>query len=125
MASVDIMPRGQKITSDLHIQNFKTLADTCYETSTSHIAEITHQQDTAGPHTILKTKAVIIKFTTAVVPHPPYSPYHAPTHFHLFGALNEAINGKRFGSDGVTGEVAAYKNSNWHIKGTYAVVPHW
>ena len=36
VASVDIMPRGQTITSDLHIQTLKTLADACYETSTSY-----------------------------------------------------------------------------------------
>lgn len=36
VASVDIMPRGQTITSDLHIQTLKTLVDACYETLTSH-----------------------------------------------------------------------------------------
>jgi hypothetical protein len=55
VASVDIMPRGQTITSDLHIQTLKTLADACYETLTpqTHVAEISYQQDNAGPHTIL------------------------------------------------------------------------
>jgi hypothetical protein len=85
-----------------------------------HVTEIPYQQDNAGPHTILKTKAAIIKLTRVVFPLPPYNPYHAPTHFHLFGALKEAIHGKSFGGDEVTEE-----NSNWYKKGTYAVVPRW
>jgi hypothetical protein len=40
--------------------------------------------------------------------HPPYSPVLAPSDFHLFGALKDAISGKVFGSDDeVTEEVAA------------------
>jgi len=73
----------------------------------------------------LKTKAVITKFTRAVFPHPPYSPYHAPKHFYLFRALNEAINGKSFGGDEVNEEATENKNTNWYKNGTYAVVPRW
>jgi hypothetical protein len=75
-----------------------------------YIAEIPHQQENAGPHTILKTKAVITKFTRALHPHPPYGPHHAPTHFHLSGALKEAIHGKSFGGGEVTEAVAARTN---------------
>lgn len=118
VGSVDIMPRGQTITSDLHIQTLKTLADACYrDFDLTHVAVTPQQQDKAEPHRILKTKAVITKFTRAVLPHPPYSPYHAPTHFHLFGALKEAIHGKSFGGDEVTEEVVASTKFQVVLKG--------
>jgi len=43
----------------------------------------------------------------------------------LFGALKEAIHGKRFGGDEVTEEVAASTKFKLVRKGTYAVVPLW
>jgi hypothetical protein len=49
---------------------------------------------------------------------PTTQPRYFPRDFHLFGALKDAINGKKFGSDdGVIEEVKKWlrvQNSNWH-----------
>jgi histone-lysine N-methyltransferase SETMAR len=55
----------------------------------------------------MKTQEVVTQFGWTVFPHPPYSPDLAPSDLHLFGALKDAIRGKRFGSDEVIEEVAA------------------
>ena len=34
-----------------------------------------------------------------VLPHPPYSPDLAPSHFHLFGPLKESLRGRKFNLD--------------------------
>jgi histone-lysine N-methyltransferase SETMAR len=41
-------------------------------------------------------------------PHPPYRPDLAPSDFHLFGALKDAIRGKRFGSDDEVSEEVTF-----------------
>jgi len=37
--------------------------------------------------------------TWTVLPHSPYNPHPAASNFQLFGALKDAINGERLGSD--------------------------
>jgi histone-lysine N-methyltransferase SETMAR len=49
--------------------------------------------------------------------HPPYSPDLAPSDFHLFRALKDAIHGKRFGSDDKVTEVAVCINFKLAEKG--------
>jgi hypothetical protein len=56
----------------------------------------------------LKAQEAITNLGWTVLPHTPYSPDLAPSDFHLFEALKDAIHGKRFGSDDeVIEEVAA------------------
>ena len=51
-------------------------------------------------------------------PHTLYIPYPAPSVFHLFGALTDAIRGKSFGiEDDVNEKVTKWlrlQKSNWH-----------
>jgi histone-lysine N-methyltransferase SETMAR len=61
--------------------------------------EILLQHDNARPHTSLKTWEAITKFGWTVLHHPPYSPNLAPSDFHIFGALKDAIHGMKFESD--------------------------
>jgi histone-lysine N-methyltransferase SETMAR len=52
--------------------------------------------DNARPHTTLHTRKEIAKTGWTVLPHPPYSPNLAPSDFHLFGPLKDALRGRRF-----------------------------
>lgn len=54
------------------------------------------QHDNTQPHTASSTVQTIqdIKFECLI--HPPYSPDLAPSNFHVFGALKEAMGGKHF-----------------------------
>lgn len=55
--------------------------------------------DNARPHTAAHTAETLQKLNFEVLDHPPYSPDLAPSDFHLFGPLKEAIRGRRFSSD--------------------------
>jgi hypothetical protein len=46
-------------------------------------------QDNARPHTAALMMATPLKLKWDVLPHPPYSPYLAPSDHHLFGPMKE------------------------------------
>ena len=51
-------------------------------------------------HILLRTFAEALwKLKFEVMAHPPYSPDLAPSDYHLFGLLKEALSGRRFTSD--------------------------
>lgn len=55
--------------------------------------------DNARPHTAQLTQETIHKMGWEILHHPPYSPDLAPSDFHLFGPLKEALRGKKFGNN--------------------------
>ena len=55
--------------------------------------------DNAHPHTVAHTDEMLQKLKFEVVAHPPYSPDLAPSDYHLFGPLKEALRGRRFTLD--------------------------
>ena len=57
------------------------------------------QHDNARPHTACSTVATIQDLYFECLPHPPYSPDLAPSDFHVFGPLKEAMGSKSFSSD--------------------------
>jgi histone-lysine N-methyltransferase SETMAR len=57
------------------------------------------QHDNARPHTACATVATITDLHSDTLPHPPYSPDLAPSDYHMFGPLKEAMGGKKFRSD--------------------------
>jgi len=83
----------------------------------------------ARPQTCLKTQEAVSKLRWTVLHPTPYTPDLAPSDFHLFGALKDAICLKRFGSDDNITEVVKMwlwvHNSNWHKKGTDTIVSCW
>jgi len=57
------------------------------------------QHDNARPHTARSTVATIQDLSFECLPHPRYSPDLAPSDFHVFEPLKEAMGGKSFMSD--------------------------
>jgi histone-lysine N-methyltransferase SETMAR len=57
------------------------------------------QHDNACPHTSLRTQEHITKMAWMVLPHPPYSTDLAPSDFHFFGSLEDALHGTHFEDD--------------------------
>jgi transposase len=55
--------------------------------------------DSARPHTSLHTIEAITELQWTVLPHPPYSPDLAPSDYHLFSPLKDAISEKKFEDD--------------------------
>ena len=52
------------------------------------------QHDNARPHTACTTVATITDLHFECLPHPPFSPDLAPSDFHMFGPLREAMGGR-------------------------------
>ena len=50
--------------------------------------------DDARPHTSLRTRQELTNLQLTVLPHPPYSTDLAPSDFHLFGPMKDALLGK-------------------------------
>jgi histone-lysine N-methyltransferase SETMAR len=55
--------------------------------------------DNARLHTAAHTVETLQKLKFEVLAHPLYSPDLAPSDYHLFGPLEEALRGRRFTSD--------------------------
>ena len=55
--------------------------------------------DNARPHTAIHTLQTLVKLGFTVLEHPAYSPDLAPSDYHLFGPLKQALRGRRFTSD--------------------------
>ena len=59
---------------------------------------IIFHQDNTRLHVSLMTRQNLLQLGWEVLIHPPYSPDIAPSHFHLFGSLQNSLNGKNFNS---------------------------
>jgi len=86
-------------------------------------------QHSACPHTSLRTQEAIAKFGWTVLPHPSYSPDLAPSDFHLFGRLKDALRGTRFEDDeSVIRAVRTWlheQETSWYREGMHAQVSCW
>jgi hypothetical protein len=61
--------------------------------------EILLLHDNARPHIASHTLETLKKLKWEAMEHPAYSPDLAPSDFHLFGPLKEALRGRRFSGD--------------------------
>jgi hypothetical protein len=55
--------------------------------------------DDVRPHTANHTVETVNELRFEVMEHPPYSPNHAPSDFHMFGPIKESLRERRFSSD--------------------------
>ena len=55
--------------------------------------------DNARPHTAIHTLQTLVKLGFMVLEHPAYSPDIAPSDYHRFGPLKDALRVRRFTSD--------------------------
>ena len=64
-----------------------------------------------------------------MLPHPPYSPDLAPSDFHLFGPLKDAMRGTRFEDDeSVIRAVRTWpreQETSFYREGVHALVSGW
>jgi hypothetical protein len=62
-------------------------------------------------------------------PHPPYSPGLAPSDFHLFGPLKDAVHSTKFETDDdVIHAVRTWlckQDKAWYQQGVHTLVPYW
>jgi len=62
--------------------------------------------DNARPHTAAGTVETVQQLGFKLLQHPPYSPDLAPSDYHIFGPLKEAMRSRKFTSDEEVKEAA-------------------
>ena len=95
------MPRGNTVNSAAYADLLKNHLRPAINSKRRGLLStgVLLQHDNARPHTARWTVATIQGLSFECLPHPPYSPDLAPSDFHVFGPLKEAMGGKSFRSD--------------------------
>jgi hypothetical protein len=84
------------------------------------------QRDNARPHTARRTAKQIQDLKLEVLPHLPYSPDLAPSDFHLFWPLKDALRGRHFRSvKEAVHDWLAQQPKDFFSRGIYALVERW
>jgi len=83
----------------------------------------------ACPHASIRNRDSIAKFGCILLSHPPCNPDVAPSDFHLFGPLNDALRGTKFEDDeSVIRAVRTWlreQETSWYREGMHALVSRW
>ena len=98
----ELLKSGQTITGDLYrtqlIRLKRAIAEKRPEYATRHEG-IIFQHDNARPHVARPVKNYLQNNDWEVLAHPPYSPDLAPSDYHLFRSMQNALTGIRFTSE--------------------------
>ena len=127
---VDVMARGETVTSDVYIRTLQKLKQRYRQVRPNgRPGEMLIQQDNVCPHTRLRTQEAIAKFSWNVLTHPPHIPDVAPSDFHLFGPLKDALCGTKFEDDeNMIRAVRTWlreQETSWCREGMHALVSRW
>jgi histone-lysine N-methyltransferase SETMAR len=88
------------INSDVYVETLKKLKRRFRRVRPHKDAtKVLIYHDNVRPHTSLHTREAITKLQWTVLPHPPYSPDLAPSGYHIFSPLKDAIRRKKFEDD--------------------------
>jgi len=97
---VDFLPQGSTINAGVYCDTLKKLRRTIQNKRHGSISRgVVKIHDNARPHTAAATQNLITTFGWEQFDHPPYSPYLAPSNFHLFLNLKSFLAGWRFQDD--------------------------
>lgn len=127
---VDFLPKGETINSEAYIETLQKLRARIRRVRPNlEMNKVLLQHDNARPHTSIRTREAITSFGWTTLPHPPYSPDLAPSDYHLFGAMKEALRGEHYGND----EEVKSAVRNWLRKqppefyeaGIHALIRRW
>jgi transposase len=93
------------------------------------VIKVLLHHDNARPHTSLHTRGAITKLQWIVLSHPPYSPDLAPSDYHLFSPLKDAICRKKYVDDKeVISKVKRWlrhRPPEWYREGIQALTSWW
>ena len=98
----ELLKPGQTITGDFYRQQLirlkRAIAEKRPEYATRHESIIFHH-DNARPHVAVPVKNYLENSGWEVLAHPLYSPDLAPSDYHLFRSMQNALTGIRFTSE--------------------------
>ncbi|GFW47755.1 mariner Mos1 transposase [Trichonephila clavipes] len=126
----ELLPYGQTLNSDIYCQQLDRLKlanDQKRPESDRRGGEF--HQDNARPHSSRLTRQNLWELGWEVLMHPPYSPYLAPSDYHLFLALQNFLNGKKLGSredcENRLLEFLANKDQDFYERGIMKIPLKW
>ena len=97
----ELLKLGKAINGDRYRTQLiclkRAIAEKRPEYATRHEVIIFHH-DNARPHVAIPVKNYLENSGWEVLPHPPYSPDFAPSDYHLFWSMQNALTGIRFTS---------------------------
>ena len=125
------MPRGSTVTSATYSNLLKAnLKPAIHQKRRGFLTtgvRILH--DNAKPHTATATVSTIEELWFECIPHPPYSTNLAPSDFHAFSPLKDALSGIQFRDDdevpSVVHEWLCTCPKEFFSRGIYALVKRW
>ncbi|KAK6764340.1 hypothetical protein RB195_024604 [Necator americanus] len=91
----ELLDQVYTVIADVYIEQMKNLK-TILESAHQQQREVYFQYDNAWSSIARTTKAKLMKFGWAILPHPPYSPDLAPSDYHLFSYLQRHLDGQEF-----------------------------
>lgn len=95
----ELLEKNNTINAEVYCQQMRRLAEAVRQKRPNARYEIILQHDNARPHVAKLTKTVIQELGWEVLQHPPYSPDIAPSDYHLFRSLSNALRGVSFNND--------------------------
>lgn len=125
------MPRGSTVNSESYCDLLQNHLKPAIRSKRRGLLRsgVLLQHDNARPHTSRVTVEKISNLRFECLPHPPYSPDLAPSDYHIFGPLKEALGGKKFSTDDeVKTAVHAWLCSqpqDFFSRGIEALVKRW
>ena len=125
------IPKGEHCEEGNVCRSPKESSASCNQVQTTGLLStgVLLQHDNARPHTARSTVATIQDLSFECLPHPPYSPDLAPSDFHVFGPLKEAMGGKSFRSDEevqqAVHEWLNYQPKYFFSRGIHALPKRW
>ncbi|KAK6747671.1 hypothetical protein RB195_000708 [Necator americanus] len=95
----ELLSEGYTATADVYVEQLRNLK-TNLENARPQQAEVYFQHDNTQSHIGKMTKTELKKFFWTISPHPRYSPYKAPSEYHLCSYLQRHLDGQDFQTRG-------------------------
>lgn len=127
----ELLPPNQTINSDVYCRQLAKLKRALAEKRPELVNRkgVVFHHDNAKPHTSLQTQQKLVRLGWDVLPHPPHSPDLAPSDYHLFRSLQNALNGMEFASldllKNYLDEFFGQKSQNFYERGIMQLPERW
>jgi [histone H3]-lysine36 N-dimethyltransferase SETMAR len=125
----ELLPHGSTINAEVYIAQLRKVDSAIKEKYPNLKHTIIFQHDNARPHVAQATKNTIEELGWEVLPHAPYSPDLAPSDFHLFLSLSNALVEKKFNDEteleSWLGKWFDSKNQAFYRRGIENLLERW